>query len=53
VYEQAVEIRNDAGQRLRLRRVELRLDHATEESDTTIRMLTNLGKPPRVTPVLQ
>jgi len=42
VYEQAVEIEDDAGQRLRLRRVELQLDHATEEGDTTIRLLTNL-----------
>jgi IS4 transposase len=29
VYEQAVEVEDDAGQRLRLRRVELHLDHAT------------------------
>jgi IS4 transposase len=42
VYEQAAEIENDAGQRSRLRRVELQLDHATEEGDTTIRILTNL-----------
>jgi IS4 transposase len=42
VYEQAVEIEDDAGQRLRLRRVELQLDHATGEGDTTIRILTNL-----------
>lgn len=42
VYEQAVEIENDAGQRLRLRRVELKLDRATEDGDTTIRLLTNL-----------
>lgn len=42
LYEQAVEIENDAGQRLRLRRVKLQLDHATEDGDTTIRLLTNL-----------
>lgn len=42
VYEQTVDIEGDAGQRLRLRRVELQLDHATEEGDTTIRLLTNL-----------
>lgn len=42
LYEQAVEIKNDAGQRLRLRRVKLQLDHATEDGDTTIRLLTNL-----------
>jgi IS4 transposase len=42
VYEQAVDIEDDAGQRLRLRRVELQLDQATEEGDTTIRLLTNL-----------
>lgn len=42
VYEQAVEIEDDAGQRLRLRRVELQLDHPTEEGDTTIWILTNL-----------
>jgi hypothetical protein len=42
VYEQAVEIEDNAGQRLRLRRVELHLDRATEDGDTTIRLLTNL-----------
>lgn len=42
VYEQAVEIENDAGRRLQLRRVELRLDRATEDGDTTIRLLSNL-----------
>jgi IS4 transposase len=42
VYEQPVEIEDDAGQRLQLRRVELQPDHATEEGDTTIRLLTNL-----------
>ncbi|SMP76359.1 Transposase DDE domain-containing protein [Noviherbaspirillum suwonense] len=43
MYEQTVEIEDDAGQRLRLRRVELQLDHATEEGDTTIWILTNLS----------
>jgi hypothetical protein len=42
VYEQAVDVEDDAGQRLRLRRVELHLDRATEEGDTTIRLLSNL-----------
>ena len=42
VYEQAVEVEDDAGQRLRLRRVELHLERATEDGDTTIRLLSNL-----------
>ena len=42
VYEQAVEVEEDAGQRLRLRRVELHLERATEDGDTTIRLLSNL-----------
>lgn len=42
MYEQAVEIEDEAGQQLRLRRVELHPDYATEDGDTTIRLLTNL-----------
>jgi hypothetical protein len=44
VYEQAVAVDDEAGQPLRLRRVEVHLDHPTEDGDTTIRLLTNLPK---------
>jgi IS4 transposase len=49
VYEQAVEVEDNAGQRLRLRRVELHLERATEDGDTTIRLLSNLP-PSQFTP---
>jgi len=42
VYEQAVTIETEAGERLELRRIELELDQPTEDGDTLIRLLTNL-----------
>jgi IS4 transposase len=42
VYEQAVVIDAEPEQPLQLRRVELRLEHPTEDGDTVIRLLTNL-----------
>lgn len=44
VYEQAVAVEDEAGPPLQLRRVEVHLDHPTEDGDTTIRLLTNLPK---------
>lgn len=44
VYEQAVAVEHESGQPLRLRRVEVHLDHPTEDGETTIRLLTNLPK---------
>lgn len=44
VYEQAVAIEDEAGQALRLRRVDVQLDHPTDDGDTKIRLLTNLPK---------
>ncbi len=42
LLEQQVSIDDDAGQPLRLRRIELQLDTPTEDGDTVIRLLTNL-----------
>lgn len=42
VFEQPVEIENDAGQKLKLRRIKLELDTPTEDGDTVIRILTNV-----------
>jgi IS4 transposase len=42
VHEQAVSIEDEQGKPIRLRRVELHLEHATEDGDTVIRLLTNL-----------
>jgi IS4 transposase len=42
VYEQAVEVEDNVGQRLRLHRVELHLERAAEDGDMTIRLLSNL-----------
>lgn len=44
VYEQAVTIPLAAGERLRLRRIELHLDEPTEDGDTIIRLLTNVPR---------
>jgi IS4 transposase len=44
VCEQAVAIEDEAGQTVRLRRIELHLNEPTEDGDTVIRMLTNLPK---------
>lgn len=44
VWEQAVTIEDEAGQAVRLRRIELRLIEPTEEGETAIRLLTNLPK---------
>lgn len=44
VREQAVVIEDEAGQALRLRRIEVQLDEPTEDGDTVIRILTNLPK---------
>lgn len=44
VCEQAVTIEDEAGQAVRLRRIELRLNEPTEEGETAIRLLTNLPK---------
>ncbi|HLM45468.1 MAG TPA: transposase [Myxococcaceae bacterium] len=42
VFEQAVEVEDEQGRRLRLRRIELQLDEPTEDGDTCIRLLTNV-----------
>ena len=42
VFESCVQVRNDDGQELTLRRIELHLKHATEDGDTVIRLLTTL-----------
>lgn len=42
VYEQAVSILDESNTPLPLRRIELRLDRATEDGDTVIRLLTNV-----------
>jgi IS4 transposase len=42
VHEQAVSIEDEQGKPIRLRRVELHLEHPTEDGDTVIRLLTNL-----------
>jgi IS4 transposase len=41
VFEQAVQIEDEAGRQLRLRRIVLHLDQPTEDGDTVIRLLTN------------
>lgn len=41
VFEQAVQVEDDSGLTLTLRRIELHLDEPTEEGDTLIRLLTN------------
>ncbi|WP_284666645.1 IS4 family transposase [Myxococcus sp. SDU36] len=42
VFEQAVEIEDEQGRRMRLRRIELRLEKPTEDGDTCTRLLTNV-----------
>lgn len=42
VFEQAVEFEDEAGNTVTLRRIELRLNGATESGETIIRILTNL-----------
>lgn len=42
VFEQSVEIENDAGKKLKLRRIKLDLDTPTDDGDTVIRILTNV-----------
>ncbi|MBZ4423378.1 IS4 family transposase [Myxococcus sp. RHSTA-1-4] len=42
VFEQAVEVEDEQGRRLRLRRIELQLDEPTEDGDSCIRLLTNV-----------
>jgi IS4 transposase len=42
VFEQAVEVKDEQGRRLRLRRIELQLDEPTEDGDSCIRLLTNV-----------
>lgn len=44
VYEQDVEIIDDWGETLRVRRITIYLDHPTEDGDTEIHILTNLPK---------
>lgn len=44
IYEQAVEIALDDGERIVLRRIEVRLNTPTEDGETVIRLLTNLPK---------
>jgi hypothetical protein len=44
VYERPVEIVDDAGEPLCLRRIELHLDTPTEDGDSIIRLLTNAPK---------
>jgi IS4 transposase len=41
VFEQAVQIEDEEGRRLQLRRVELHLDEPTEDGESIIRLLTN------------
>lgn len=42
VFEQAVEVKDETGRTLALRRVELHLDEPTDDGDAVIRMLTNV-----------
>lgn len=42
VHEQPVTIKTEAGQTLTLRRIEIELDHPTEDGDKILRLLTNL-----------
>ena len=42
VFEQVVEVKDEQGRRLRLRRIELQLDEPTEDGDSCIRLLTNV-----------
>jgi IS4 transposase len=42
VYEQPVAIETQEGETLAFRRIEVELDHPTEDGDTTLRLLTNL-----------
>jgi len=42
VYEQAVEIRNEDGQTLELRRLVIRLDEATRDGEIEVALLTNV-----------
>lgn len=44
VYEQAVEIIDDWGEKLRVRRMTIKLDEPTEDGDSEIHVLTNLPK---------
>lgn len=44
VYEQAVDIVDDWGEKLRIRRITIKLDQPTEDGDTEIHVFTNLPK---------
>lgn len=51
VYEQAVDIFDDWGEKLRIRRITIKLDQPTEDGDTEIHVFTNLPKRVRATRV--
>lgn len=42
VFEQAVQVEDDRGRLLTLRRIELQLDEPTEEGEPLIHLLTNI-----------
>jgi IS4 transposase len=44
VYEEDVQVEDETGRLLKLRRVELQLDEPTEDGDSVIRLLTNTPK---------
>jgi len=49
VYEQEVEIFDDWGETLRVRRITIKLDQPTEDGDTEVHVFTNLPKRVRAT----
>jgi IS4 transposase len=51
VYEQDVDVMDDFGEQMRIRRITVELDQPTEEGDTEIHVLTNLPKRVRATRV--
>lgn len=53
VYQQRVEIVDDWGNRVSVRRITIKLDEPTEDGDTEIHLLTNLPKRVKATRIVQ
>jgi IS4 transposase len=53
VYQQRVDLIDDWGNRLTVRRITIRLDHPTEDGDTEIHILSNLPKRVRATRIAE
>lgn len=53
VYQQRVEIIDDWGSRVRVRRITIKLDEPTEDGDTEIHLLTNLPNRVKATRIAQ